>query len=1238
MTERNDESPQDPAVKARAGSWRIDELPSPLAVPMDEYLREAHPVLKLWRACDILELTLRLAVALGIGDAMQATGRLPEKVVRACQSQIELPTLGKWVNLASVVSELPLEDCFPELPSFVQSTLLPVLSGPREGATERSSLLSLRNRLAHGGGVSRGLAQTLLDAWSERLDATFAAHAWLTRVTLVARSGDGSFVAMVGPSGRHRPFVPPSAQLTTSLEGCLTRARVAAVRDVRAVPVWPLATFGAPPRTEATDETPLPELTMMYVRRGPVSLQYMPVGSETVAQADGDPEAMLAFRELFQLDARDQRALEGRFVVRDFSADIRRDAARLVGRASELGSLVALARCTPRGVIWVSGAPGIGKSYLMAATAVQLLGDAESKGSGEAHPEVLAYRFRGGDERCSRERFLTFAVERLRVVPGADRKPGSAHAPASSAAALMQELRAELKRLAGSRIVLLLDGLDEIAESDPRFADEIPLSIDAPELLWVCAGRPERVLTEAFRPDRCIHAFGASSGVQRMGAGDIRSMVIERIGPMRQKLLTRDREIEGEAGVDNPFIARIAERADGLPLYVTHVIGDILSGRIRSFEPTTPLPRGLTSYQDQLLDRCHAGAIASVSTAIIGLLAVAREPLSFVQLLEAISPPLAVVPTPLILDRDRARRHLEHALSVTAPLLERAQTPEDAEAFRLNHHSLRQRILESEATRDIAEAQERVLATLCAAVPGPDEQPFLHYAVRHGSVHLCAAGRFADGVRLLDGLYALSKTGKTPGVASQLLQRPLRQVALEIGRCPAAEAARINPQALGRLAMELSEFDLVKDLVRVLRRDHRSAWPEVVAAAVDAGAWTCSYAVADVLAESIQSRADDDSELRAWLEGTDLVKREMGLYVLRLLYAHFAVSAPERIDLPFLQRLAIGSGSLSAGVVAEALLVLAFRGVDVSSLLRGPPFLDPTFAYTRTLVADVHAALRFRGCATKATPTIESEAQAALAAWRQADADRRRLLEDVAIQAHAPLVELLKNYFDLTMKRELLRECEPVLRGAPERVVSDVLGVLFSNPYWDVREMAAGVLAAIADDHPALRSWAEASLNHADWHVRYAALDAVYFWRADDQAMALGRAFAVTSRDDCAWIRGLCGNLLHLWLGDEPADTRGRAMQQKEVIRRLTRDLDTWPLYGVRDLFARLKDDGVDFAGFLDPDLSPFLRMIPDWWTIPRYKFLRALDAVAESAAVPSGDAAPSDDPQRAPIDPVFSA
>jgi len=119
-----------PTPKQDALTPIIADLPTPVAIPLQDYQQEAHPILKLWAACDTVEILLRLLVFLGIGD-LSRRGELPERLRRDLRYPIEHPMLGNWRRMAHQVTEtLPDDTALPELAPLVRDILAPFLDGP----------------------------------------------------------------------------------------------------------------------------------------------------------------------------------------------------------------------------------------------------------------------------------------------------------------------------------------------------------------------------------------------------------------------------------------------------------------------------------------------------------------------------------------------------------------------------------------------------------------------------------------------------------------------------------------------------------------------------------------------------------------------------------------------------------------------------------------------------------------------------------------------------------------------------------------------------------------------------------------------------------------------------------------------------------------------------------------------------------------------------------------------------
>ncbi len=601
---------QSPPVPASAEPpLPLAQLPTVIALPLRDYLDESHPVLKLWYACDSVELLLRLVVMLAVAERTRR-GPLDAALRRRLHDcGLEQPSLGAWRALAdALVPPAPDADALlPELPALLQDTLLPLLDGPAGSArTETTSFSALRNRLAHGGGIRRALAERLAAGWDAPFLNAMRCTAWLATVDLVVRDGRGGYGVLRGPTPQAQPYTP--ADPASLARAFAAGDAVALVRGAVALLLWPLALYGVP-RGADPDAPPATELVpQVYVRRGEVRLQYNPLGADHLALSESEDAALHRFLELFRLVDETPAERTRRFTVRDFQEEMRQEARRRVGRTSECAILAEALAATAEGVLWVWGAAGVGKSCLLAWLAAQQLA---------APPPdtlVLPYRFRVGDERCNRETFLRFAGERLMAWLQLPDDPSAETMPP------LRRLRETLARLDGKRVLFVLDGLDEIAALDPRFAVEVPLALAGPGIVWLCAGRPEAGLPAAFAEAR--QPFPA--GVPGMSEGDIRTLLLERIGPLRQHLLRHDRE-QGEQ-VGNPFVEQVARAADGLPLYVHYVINDIFAGRYRVLDGYERLPPSLAAYHENLLRRLSVGSLQQVLTPLSPPCSSARPP------------------------------------------------------------------------------------------------------------------------------------------------------------------------------------------------------------------------------------------------------------------------------------------------------------------------------------------------------------------------------------------------------------------------------------------------------------------------------------------------------------------------------------------------------------------------------------------------------------------------------------
>ena len=81
----------------------------------------------------------------------------------------------------------------------------------------------------------------------------------------------------------------------------------------------------------------------------------------------------------------------------------------MVGRLEEQEHIENSFKDIEQGIVWITGPAGIGKSFLVARLAQDLIDN-----NTDDNKIILPYRFKSGDDaRCNRDAFATFAVERL---------------------------------------------------------------------------------------------------------------------------------------------------------------------------------------------------------------------------------------------------------------------------------------------------------------------------------------------------------------------------------------------------------------------------------------------------------------------------------------------------------------------------------------------------------------------------------------------------------------------------------------------------------------------------------------------------------------------------------------------------------------------------------------------------------------------------------------------------------
>ncbi len=713
------------SLKQMAGEETFyTHYPSFIANGIAAYRSEFDPVLKLWNACDTVELLLRFLVFLCLGDLERHRALTVELLRREIWPRIEEPTLGKWegmaVALSKAIGHLGEKAIAPEIPNFMER-MRPFLEGPgkQRDASFENAFLQLRNQLAHGGGVTKAAAGHLVSRWDKVFMTLMARAEFLKEFSCITPYGSG-WRLLGADTLEHASFDPVLAGFGASDGGEPTESgHVMVVRGDHVVSLWPFCLFGVPEQSRVEMEPPTDPVPQLYVRMDAVRLQYTCVGSVSLPMSETSEAALEAFRRILRYDAKASRR-ERAVTVRGFEDDVANMAAKLIGRACELRLIVDVLKGLDEGVVWMSGEGGIGKSYVIAKT-LQMLGEEVPSAT------ILPFRFKLGDDRCSRQRFLQFATERLEamLLASSHKLDIGLPAKATQSPAVLKE---RLEALGDRKVYFCLDGLDEIAESDPNFASELPLALACRNVVWFCSGRPSHGLDRVFSSTRCTYIFdgGTRSALPRMEAGDIRAMLLEKSGSLRKKLVANDLEMNGK--IVNPFVEKVINHADGLPIYVTYIIGDILSNRFTQFDGTETLPPTIRDYHEKSLGRVAKGIgpVQQILTPLIASLAVAQEPVSIGLLTDLLT-------LRSVLDRNvDGEDRVEDALSALGSLITQQSTPDSDTGFILFHTSLRQHLLASKSLLGPVHQAETSFYLLCRTrLDTPSCQGYIRRHIAH---------------------------------------------------------------------------------------------------------------------------------------------------------------------------------------------------------------------------------------------------------------------------------------------------------------------------------------------------------------------------------------------------------------------------------------------------------------------------------------------------------------------------
>ncbi|MFZ2955894.1 MAG: hypothetical protein WA705_03225 [Candidatus Ozemobacteraceae bacterium] len=737
---------------------QLEELPSFIAVPLKRCLIEVDPLLRLWNACLWVEASMRFLVLLGVADLQDAyQGGLPDELLKEISRMVQAPLTGDWWKLLQTVSRFHgTRGFFPhfgDLKQVFAQNLLPV----RDPKNNHESFFLLRNDLAHKGLSTGG---SLLSIWNDRLRNILLEMGFLQDY-LVLVWEKTNIQTLRGSQGLKKELSSTKSDWSINM-AWVSRKQSGGVaivkRDGSFLDLWPLFLFQAP--LEKGRETDTPSRPHLFSRRNGDKAEFSIHGDDRLHKGFG---GKTAFDKLLSLLGWD-RSFSPPEESAGFEEEMRSQAGEMHGRENLVASLRrkildGRGKAVPKErLFWVHGIGGVGKSFIISKVFCLLEEHLQTHGKspGNDHkrktiekspadiPETLLvpFRFANGDSRCSREFFVTLALERLRKWQNSSSEKGrSGSSRFQDRKEPLIEMKELLKLPTGKAVIFILDGLDDILALDSRFLADAVLPFQSPNVVWVCASRD-------FPANRCSPF--SEEGFQDEPIPPLTSSDMEEL------LATVIPVLDGEKGgpgreMLEEFIKEAARQSNGLPLYVKYLRDDLQDGEIRIEDRGKGLPIRCEGYHQELLRRCSGlGIFNQVLTPLVCHIATAFEPLTVPSLAEFMVQRGLLLPDELgAIGPSRSEERVKTSLARIRPMLKTARNSAGEEGLAIFHETLREFILDEGNDARVSVKTARKAICDLAVKESLFESYSGKYLLRWGASHLRDEDRFKDLLDLL---------------------------------------------------------------------------------------------------------------------------------------------------------------------------------------------------------------------------------------------------------------------------------------------------------------------------------------------------------------------------------------------------------------------------------------------------------------------------------------------------------
>jgi NACHT domain len=684
----------DPSSTSSSLQGLAHGLPEPLVRVVELLGHDDGPFRRVHRLIDAFEVLVKLHTVAVVSDYFARDNLSPE-LKAMLGAGLRTPSLGIWwLFCREIACQLDQEG----LPFFAAGARDYILTSLLAALDGDASLIAFRNKYAHGATPSDTVCQADLDRQLPRFRDLLRRADHLRTVRLELARDRRVFLAGDGPR---------SIDLHPLLVYKTDEQRYYFFNDVRK----PKATF----------------------------LNY------EHAQFWRSREYLDELLERYQIDE------WSRLPAEQFRERIENLTETFKGRRAELAELGRFLT-RPRGLLMVWGGPGVGKSALL-AQAVREFAWGQAPGRDAGRLLVLEYFIRRGQRTDQADFFLANVNRRLEELVPTSVPQGRSRAEQWDHFAA--RLPALAERLAGRKLLLVIDGLDEACGADNDLLRYLPRSVPA-GVLVLYAARPVPEVRRGVA-DQLDREYRAELTLSGLTPADTRALLYDHVS---------------KYALEERYIAAVAQRSGGNPLFLKLVCLELAGGAL-PVNDLACLPASMAGLYDELLARLRR-----------------QEPVLDLLLLLA-TVRAAVSPAVVALVTGWPSAQAEEALAFAAEVLVEQPASSGQPAFLLFHESLREYLRQRHPEEVLR--WDRRLADWCGSwesLSGPPRE----YALEHGMRHLEAL-RQAGAVNALPTMQARVRDAafraaqfQHAGLQTVLddLQRVARATLLVQGTWPAA--------------------------------------------------------------------------------------------------------------------------------------------------------------------------------------------------------------------------------------------------------------------------------------------------------------------------------------------------------------------------------------------------------------------------------------------------------------------